>query len=507
MDTQNSAVADVPNLKLARVGNKREKKRGGALFGGRGADLGAKLFGAGNMGGAAATSGFWAPGMSLAKMLVILLVSGGLSAGAWEIGQLLANSSASAPKIGAPKLFADKDAKYADTSGVIKDKRDIPNSLGYINNDGLTDEQRAAKKAAEEEAARKAASDAQAKADADAKAKADADKVAAAQVPAAPPVAAATPDMMKKALAGGGKFGSMSSGFGGGGGGGLSGGAGLSGGINNKFGAMNNMKGQNGALAGFGTGSKPTMSAAQKATPTPKSGLKGFAAQQLGNAFGATKSALASGQTESAAAGAGAPFDNNPAAGSVISGPGVSNGAQTGAADSAGSPNSSSNSGGPISSGGGAACSQSGYEPDINGNCQPVATPTMVNDAAYQGLIDAAMVILGIIMVLTAIAMLVQNLTFYGKSLANILCGVVVGLGAILVGLGATIAMMKHGDFMIGAIIGAVGGYIALTTYPKVNSNTAATQVSDVSTLAAHELIAASLGELAAASTKVSSLT
>ncbi|HEX4049045.1 MAG TPA: hypothetical protein VH309_14465 [Elusimicrobiota bacterium] len=500
MDTQNSSVVDVPNLKLAKVGKDRDRKRGGGgWLSARGAGSG---FSGAVGGSGAGAGGLW--GMSLGKILTILLVSGGISAGAWQIGGMMAASS-SAPAPAAPKVFDTKDSgKYADTSGVIKSENSIPNSLGYVNDDGLTDAQRAAKKAADAAAAAKAAADAQAQADVDAKKKAleDAKAASATPKPDAAPEAAA-PDAFKKALAGG-KFGSMSSSFGGGGGGGgLSGGAGLSGGINRGFAAMTGL-GSKGALTAFRAATKASSS---RSAPTPhaSSNSKGFAKQQLDETNGLSRTALASGQTESAAAGAGAPFDNNPNQGSVISGPGVGAGTTSGPADSNGSANPSSGGGdgGPIS--GGAACANANYEPDINGNCvTQTTTPTAQNAAPYQGLIDAAMILLGIIMILSVLAMIISKIPFL-QAHAEALCLTIAALGAAVAAIGVTIATMTHGDFMIGAIIGAVGGFVAVTTLATWGSGTAF-GATKLASMAAEPLIAAAVGELAAMSAKSGSM-
>lgn len=496
MDTQNPSV-DVPNLKLAKVGKDREKKRGGAgWFGARGA--GSAFSGA--AGGAGASGGLLGTGMSLAKLLTILLVSGGLSAGAWQVGNMMAGSSAAGGPA-APKVFAEKDGpqKYADTSGVIKAQNSIPNSLGYVNNDGLTDEQRAAKKAAEDAAAAKAASDAQAKADADAKEKALADAKAASATPD-PAMAAAGPQAGPKLGLGGGKFGGMKSSFGGGGG--LSGGAGLSGGINRNFAGASGLggKGQNGALAAFRSPTKPA-STRVSGTPHGKSNSKGFAKQQLDNANGMSRTALASGKTENASAGAATPFDNNPSAGSVISGPGLGSGTQAGPADSGGANNPSTGGSGPIS--GGAACQDANFEPDINGNCtSQTPTPTGKNAAPYQGLLDTVLILMALVLVINVIALAFSNTQWF-KEIAVALAYVMAAMGAVICGIGAKIAMMQHGDFMIGAIVGVVGGFITVQgLMAATGANSLNGTPMSMANQAAPTLLATAAGALAAASAK-----
>ena len=496
MDTQNSSVVDVPDMKLAKVGSKRDKKRGGAgWFGARGA--GSAFSGA--AGGAGAGGGIFGAGMSLAKLLTVLLVSGGLSAGAWQVGNMMAsnNSAGGGP---APKVFADKEGpqKYADTSGVIKGgDKSIPNSLGYINNDGLTDEQRVAKKAAEDAAAAKAAADSQAKADADAKEKALADAKAASATPD-PTAAAASPESPKLGL-NGGRFGGMKSSFGGGGQ--LSGGAGLSGGINRSFGGAGDLGGkpQSGALAAFRSPTK--VASTRAAGPTPgKSNSKGFAKQQLDMANGMSRMAAATGKSETASSGAATPFDNNAAQGSVISGPGLGNGAQTGPADSgAGNNPSSGGGGGGLTSGG--ACANANFEPNINGDCVSQTPNPHGQDAApYQGMIDTCLILLLLIMLLSFIAMTIKNFPPYGRGIAYGLCCVVAAMGLAITAMGIKIAAMKHGDFMIGTILTVVGVYISATALVSLGSGTS-TPADLVAP--ANVLIASSLGALTAASTKM----
>jgi hypothetical protein len=496
MDTQNTSVAEVPNLRLAKVGKDRERKRGGGgWLGARGA--GSAFSGA--TGGAGA--GMAGAGMSFGKILAILLVTGGISASAWKIGNVISANSAAAKPAAAQKLFADKDSgKYADTSGVIKQQNVIPNSLGYVNNDGLTDEQRAAKKAADEAAAAKAAADAQAKADADAKEKALADAKAASAAPDPAAAPAAAPEVAKKGLTAG-KFGGMNSSFGGGGGGGgLSGGAGLSGGINRNFGAMGGLgdKGAAGALSAFRSPSKPS-SAAARAAGHGHSNAKGFAKQQLDMANGMSRTALASGKTESASAGAGAPFDNNPNQGTVISGPGVGSGTQTGPADAGGSGNQSGGGGaaaGPIDT---AACQDANYEPDANGSCiKKTGDPTTHDSADYQWMIDVILGLMAAVLVINILALALSN-TVWLKAHAALLAGIMCGMGAIIMGLGATIALMKHGDFLIGGICSLIGGFICVQGAMAVSgANSLSGTPMTIVNQAAPTLIATAVGALAA---------
>ena len=493
---------EVPNFKLAKVGKEREKKRGGGgWLGARGAGSGFS----GAVGGAGAgAGGLMGTGMSLAKLLMILLVSGVVSAGAWKMGGMFVGD-ASDGKPAAAKVFADKDAgKYADTSGVIKNEKSIPNSLGYINNDGLTDEQRAAKKAADDAAAAKAAADAQAKADADAKAKALADAAAASATPEAVAPAAAGPEAVARKGLTAGKFGSLGSSTGGGGG--LSGGAGLSGGINGKFAGMGGLggKGQNGAISAFRS---PSKAASSGATPASHghSNAKGFARQQLDQAFGQSRSALATGKSESASAGAGAPFDNNGAQGTAISGPGLGSGTQTGAADGSGATNPGTGGGGPTDGGGGTTpCTDPNTHADSTGACVTTNAPPGKDAAPYQGMLDTVLILMGIVLAINIVALVFGGKAWF-TAIAAYLAGIMCALGAVICGLGIAIAAMKHGDFMIGAIVGVVGAFICIQGAMAVTgANSMSGTPMTMANQAAPTLLATAAGALAAGSKAVS---
>ena len=495
MDTQDSSI-DAPHMKLAKVGKGRERKRGGAgwLSGARGTGSGFGALGGAGAGGA---------GMSLGKILMVLLVSAGVSAGAWQLGGRLAgnSSSSSDDKSAAPKAFASREPqKYADTSGVIKAENSIPNSLGFINNDGLTAEQRADKKAADDAAAAsaaKAAADAQAKADADAKAKALADAKAAATADASAGGGAGAKEVPGKGSLGS-KFGKLGSGFGSGGG--LSGGAGMSGGIARNFGGGvdgSGGRGQKGSLGAM-SNSATKVATTRSATPTArKSNAKGFLAplQTVANMTGTASKA---GTAEGASSQAGTPFDNNAGRGTSIAGPGIGSGLQTGPSDGGGGLNPG-NGGGPI--GGGGNCA-TGQQIDGNGNCQNISSPTGMNAAPYQGLLNTVMLLLGIIAVLSMIAVALQK-TIWGTAWAMALILAIAAMGAVVAAMGIAIAAMPHGDFMIGAIVGVIGAYVA---YSSIASMGMATSSAALEIGAAHVMIASAVGAMAATSAKSKSM-
>lgn len=477
---------DIPEIRLVKVGKDRERKRkrgaGGWLNGGRGAT--SPFAGATGGTGAGAMLG---SATTLTKVLVMLLATGVISASAWQFGKALSRMTAAETTPAARTLFAERGrSDHDDATEVIKTAKTIPNSIAYVfgSVDGLTPEERS-KKAAEEEAVRKAADAAQKKSDDDAQ-KADATKVAS-EVPTTVP----TGDSLKKMLSGG-KFGSLSTGFGGGSA--LSGGSGLSGGINRNFAAASSLgqKSLGGSLGAFRSATKPATTGVPHAN-IAKSNAKGFAMRQLGNTVSASRQAAGASTSESAAAGAAAPFENNAAAGTVVSGPGMTSGATTGAADSTpatSNSNSSSNS----------SCTQSGYQLDSSGNCVKTAATTSTNAASYQSLIDSAKILMAVVSALALIALLMQGpLAAYQKIISMI----IMGIGAVIVALGAAIYAMS-GDKMMGGIVAAVGTFtIASAFLPSILGGTGATAVAE---MAAGTLISNALGALAASSMSASQL-
>lgn len=463
MEPQNTPTAEIPNFKLAKVGKDRERKRGAAgWMGGRGA--GSAFSGA--MGGSGAAGGGGLlnfAGMSLGKALLMLLAVAGFTAASWQMGRLMDNSAQPGGK-GAPKVFADRDGKYGDTSGVIKQDNSIPNSLGYVSgsSDGLTPEERA-KKAAEDEAARKAAEEAQKKADAEANKEAP---TPASNVPDANSILAGADASAKKGLTGG-KFGQLSSSFGGGG---LSGGSGLSGGIGRGFGgsgANNPTRAQNGALSSFRNPGKPSAASAPHAV-AGHSTAKGFARRQLDNAFAQSRQAVTAGKSENAAANAGSAFDNNAGQGSVIAGPGVSNGGGAGGATSAGTnPNEGGGGGGAINSGPTPCTSDQTW--DQNGNCVAIPKGNEVNqEPGWQKLVSLAEKLMLVIAVLAIVAMLVEKIPVYGAIIANYIKMAIGILGLVVTGLG--IAIMAQHQILQGGILTALGAFTAYMAFSNVGS-------------------------------------
>lgn len=453
------AAVTLPDFKVAQVG--KERKRKGGIFsflrsgGARAVWTGAT--GGSGMGGAAVGAG-----LNFTKMMLICLVSAG-GIGAVGLGRMMGNASVN--EVAKPKLFATahKSAPIkieGDVTNLPGNSNTIPNSLGYLtgSKDGLTPEERAKKNA---DAA--AAAEAQRVADEAAAKKAEAEKTAAA--PAVDPkalLASAKADGGKdakdaKATVFGKKFGPLSTSLGGGAS--LNGGSGLSGGMNRQFGDSGSLKkapgGQLSASKGAANVSMSKASSPRLASST----TKGFARKQLANANAYSRRGMAAGKGETASSDASSAFDNNPGAGTIISGPGISAGAKPqGLGDTA----TPSNGGGGNGSdgaqqgdcGAGQAINSSGSCQDIASNAGTDAKPmlTMMSNAVM-----ALLVVVGMVAAIAAAS------GPWGYWMAPVL----VAIGAVISLLG--LAMMAMGDYVTGGIatlVGGVIGYLAWGSAP-----------------------------------------
>ncbi len=488
MDNYTPSSIEIPTFKLAKVGKERNRRRG----------AGAWLRGGSSASGAGSLGSGIGVGTGMTKGMLTILISVGVSAGAWQYGKMMSSKYSNGSGKAAAPLFTPKEVapKYADTSKVIKVENSIPNSLGYVTEsiDGLTPEQRA-QRAAATEAARQADEEARKKAEAD------------ANKPAETPASASPVDLA--AMAGGaapaggiqsGKIGKLASGFGGGGS--LSGGAGLSGGISRNFAGGSDLgqKAQNGALSSMRNSAKPSLASASRAI-TSNSKSKGFAKRQLDNAFSQSRQAVGAAKSETSATTAAAPFDNNPGAGSVIEGPGTTNGAKPAAGTAGGDASSPSSGGGPLGSGYTPACQSANYSPDANGNCQLVSAPTARKSAPYQNLVDMAKTLMAIIAVLALVAIVVEK-TWAGAIVAQYLKVAIVTMGVVLMGLGAAI-FAKSGDSMMGGIITAIGAATVASAYFGTKKLTGSDLVIK---MAANTLITNAIGSLAASAASSSQL-
>lgn len=464
----------IPEFKIAKVGKDRKRRGGGLPFFGGGSGGGGAFSGAVGGSGAAAGAGL------LGKIGVLALI-GTLSAGAWQFGKALRPDETGGPAE-KPKLFASHDGKYSDEdlANVIRSNgSSIPNSMGYVKGslDGMTPEERAKKEAEAAEAARLAEEEAK-KAEAEAAAKEPAN-VAGAPAGMDPNALMQNTGGDKKEGAFGKKFGALSSSFGSGGG--LAGGAGLAGGVNRGFSnAALKTKGNGGKMASMKGGSNPSISKGTKAR-AGASNNKGFARRQLGNAFSLSRQASTAGKGETSAQAASAAFDNNTGAGNVISGPGV--GAGTGGAG--------------IDAGGSVNPNTGGSAIDPNDEAAPIANNKGKNVTKYQGLINAALMILAIIAVLAILALVLQNVPPYGTIIAQYIKMVMVALGAVVTLLG--VAIMAQGQYLQGGILTAVGGFITYMAWTTPASLTVGAPA--IATLAASALVASAVGLLGGALT------
>ncbi|MDD5655869.1 MAG: hypothetical protein PHF00_01255, partial [Elusimicrobia bacterium] len=365
MDTNQSAP-EIPNFKLARVGEtKRRRRKAGAPFGWGSPKPVNPLAGIGGAGGGGAAGVFSALG---AKIVVAVLV-GTLGVGAYSVGRVLAPD---AGKFEAPKKLFARHAKpkYGGDLSKLPGVRSYQSGLALVSGslDGLTPEERAAR-IKEQEA--KAAAEAQAKAEAEAAKEPEGQ--AGAPVDATALAAAAGAAAGKEAQKGlGHKFGTLSSSFGGGSGG-LAGGSGLAGGVGRGFDSAK-LKGDGGRLSLFSANKGGLKRGQARAVNVGRSG-KGLARRQLDGAHALSKAARST-NGEAGATLASQAFDGAAAGGNGITGAGAGDPAGGAAAGGTGAGNAPNPVGGGSyggSSGGGEAqdCAAfgDGYVLSDDGTC------------------------------------------------------------------------------------------------------------------------------------------
>ncbi|MBI2788843.1 MAG: hypothetical protein HYX59_09195 [Elusimicrobia bacterium] len=465
MDTKkDSAVSDVPTFKVARVGNDRKRKGGGFSFlrggGARGAWSGAA--GGSGAGGAGAAAGL--AGMTLSKGLLIFLVAvGGL--GAAGLGRMLGNTGGQDVKKKAFSMSREAVKLEGDTSNLPSTANTIPNSLGYLSGsmDGLTPEERAKR-----EADAAAAAEAQRIADEEAAKKAATEQNAANAVDPNAMLASAKADggSGRGGSAFGKKFGSLSSSMGGGSS--LSGGAGLSGGVNRSFGGGGSLgkAAPGGQLSAMKGTTRPSYSKAGGARMA-SSKTKGFARKQLANANAYSRRGSAAGKGETAASDAGTAFDNNPGAGNVISGPGVGKG--SGSSTGADSTPNLVDNGGPTGNADPTVdCGPNKYQ-TADGGCADINTNNGVSATkAIDMMAKMAMGLLAAIAVISAIKAATDSsgfLALYGPML-----GAIIGLmGAMITMLG--VAIIAMGDYAQGTVFTLTGAVIAAVAFVPAASS------------------------------------
>ena len=377
--------------------------------------------------------------------------------GAAGLGRMLGNTGGG--EIAKPKKFAMATREAVkiegDVSNLPGNTNTIPNSLGYLSGskDGLTPEERAKK-----EADAAAAAEAQRVADEEAAKKAEAENTAGAPVDPAAMLASAKADGGNgaKGAGFGKKFGSLSSSMGGGAS--LSGGSGMSGGVNRQFGGAGALgKGVGGQMQAM-RGSSNASTSKASASRLAASRTKGFARKQLANTNAYSRRGAAAGRGETASSDAASAFDNNPGAGNIIAGPGISKGSKPqGENDNAGE-------GGPTGGGGGGGsqavdCGADNYQ-TADGGCAPLNTG-VAKDAKpmltmMANMAMALMMVVGILSLMTTAAMA----AYVTAPLALFIAQAIRALGVVITLLG--VAMMAMGDYVTGGIATLIGG---ITTY------------------------------------------
>lgn len=445
MDTKkDSATAEVPSFKIARVGNKRKRKGGAFSFLRGGAPRGAWSGAAGGS-GASAVGG---AGFTFGQAMMSVIVTCVLGAAGVQLGKMQ-NAGRHEAKPVENKFGQERKpvALEGDTANLPSTPNTISNSLGYLSGsvDGLTPEERA-KKAAD-------AAEAQRKAD---EAAAQAEAVNPDVDPAAL-LASAQADGGKGGKGGfGKKFGALSTSMGGSA---LAGGAGMSGGMNRPFAPAGvGGKGSRGQLSASTGGARPTQSRSARAA-VPSSKVKGFARRQLANANLLSQQGASATSGVAAAYTAGVAFDNNDGAGTAITGAGVGVGV---APTSTGGP--SPTTGGPLGNGAGSTpCTAAGYYVNASGACVLIPTPPPENVTPWQKELDLAQKLLMLIAILAAIALVLDALGWVsfgaGTAASKIISAIIGVLAVVVCGLG--LAIMAKGGWIAGLICTGVGGYIA----------------------------------------------
>lgn len=452
--------AEIPTFKLAKVGAKRERKKGGLPFwwGARSAGSFSGAYGGGAVGGILG---------GLGAKIGVAVLAGVLGAGAFGLGRTLAPNEAKMQAAKQTKIFADGAPRYAgDLSGLPTNGR-APDSLGMVSGslDGKTPEQRAADAAAEQAAA---------KAEAEKQAKKDAAAPEAPNAPGAP-----DPASLLAGAAGGAanpgkgtfasRFGALSNGLSGHSSAGLAGGAGLSGGVGQSFGGS--LGQAPGRITGVGAGRAPSRASASVGRPSPSRG-RGLARRQLDRAADLSNQARV-GANETRATNADIPFTNNPGAGSAITGVGAGTPGAVG--PSGGAVEANPQSGGPLSSGQQAMGPQDcnaqfpdGGRLSPTGGCVPNTKGK--NVTPWQHLSDIAQLLMAIGSVVLLLAYAFGVAATYataGSAAAAALRMIAIGLAYTAAALGAVVSLMGmvimgQGQTLQGLIYTTSGAFLAV---------------------------------------------
>ncbi len=498
-------TADIPNLKLAKVGKDREKKRGGAAWLSGSASRGGFSAALGGQGGGSGFLAFLENALGarfallLPKLLVAMLISS-LGAGALVVGKSVKSAAQknivalATPKPFLPKAAAGPKYNSSEQTGVA----DGRGSVGMISEsyDGKTQAQRDADAAA--------AAKAQADAAAAAKAKADVDAKASVAPPEQANALAGAPNIDPNALAaaagagaggkGGKGFGAFSTSLGG-----ATSGAGLSG----NFGFAKPM------ASGLGGGNKignstalPSMRASSSKTGSSLGRLKnpgrGLAKAQLGRAAQLSGAASRSSVPETMSQNASNAF-HPPISGSdqAISGSGAGTGgagtgASSGPTQSGGGGGGGGGQGNPSLGGGGAGTNTQdicdSIFPDggfVNGSgggcvCPPgqdsqggnkCSSVHSDNATPWQGMVDMAKILIILATILLAAAALMALLadaqeaifgtgTLTWRQLSIWLAGIAAVLAGIATLIGISILMQGGQAEAQGTILTICGGLL-----------------------------------------------
>lgn len=444
---------EIPDFKLARPGNRRRK--GGA---------------AGWFGGGAPTAINPALGSTLftGKTIVTLLLAVGLSGAAWQLGSV--GHSSNAASSGKSQTFASREIAAPAASSIVSGSNNIPNSLGYVSGGSGLSAPPAPAASDDKNSAGNGGSD---------------------QNGGGSSANAAGRPGLSGGRGGSGDIGRLSSGMNGSGGGSaLSGGAGMSGGMGRSFGnsgalGSNLFRGSNGALSNAHRSASAVMA---RSVGASGSHSQGFAKSQLMAAQSSSRAGAVAGRSETAAAQASSAFDNNSGAGGTpIAGAGVSQGP-------GGAPiGQIASQAGPINSGGGCGA---GMAVGSDGTCQAINSNSTTNSTPYQGLLDTARALMLLVGILSGIAMVIQYVPVWGAGAAKAIQSAITVIGAMIVAIGALIAL-QYGDMMMGGIVAAVGGLIVASAYYSTQLSGMMNNISTVYAQAAGTMISAAMGRMA----------
>ncbi len=436
-----TATTDIPNFKLKKVGDDRDKRRGGVPFWPQFARPGAGALAKGGSGaGKAAIAAFLRSGVGILSSVGVV---GALGMG---YGRMVAPDYAAYQDSQKSKITVGADRnQYSGDLSKVPGSKPVQDSLGMVSGSigGKTAEQLAAEKAAADAAAKTA----------------EAPPTEDAPVPQVPDAAtadaaaAASPAAPEPPKAGiGNRPGALSSVSGGG----LSGGAGMSSGIGGNFG-RGITKPAADKLSGLRGSNAPGRGAATPVRSRAGRGKLGIAHGQLNRAARLSNSARR-GSDDSRSQLASNAFENNPGGAQTLGGAGSGIGGQ-----GEGDPDTGSTSNQP-GGGGGRPIGQGDPLPELKcGSGTVKQGNTCVSDGKSKDPTDGIIMIVKILTVLLMLLLIIQAITKKSMSdlwsaggLSAFLAGAIIGISIILVGLG--VALMAMGRPLLGATVLLSGG-------------------------------------------------